>query len=304
MDYGSFIQGILSFYGQEQAQKLTQQQIDTYKEQLANLQGIPLPSLPNITPEQLGAAASSQVYSDPALRQNQQDSLSEYNNIDQQGGLDFKTRADINNLLNQTESSAQSGAASIRQHLQGTGQLGSGADIAMQQGNAQANASRANTDAWQQASEAQTNRMQALAGKTSLATNMRGEDLAEKQSRAAAQDARDTWNAQSRDKADYYNSGLPQQQFNNQVSKVTGSFAPGSNLASAYGNASNNAANFWSGLGYAANKGTQTLGGSGSGGGGGGGGGVNPDDPNSVYGQGTNYGGSDPSDWENPYGGY
>jgi hypothetical protein len=304
MDTGALMQMIVSYIGEEKAANLTQQQIDIFRKQIADMRGIPLPQLPNVTPEQLGAAAQSKVYSDPALRQQEQDSLSEYGNVYNQGGLDFKSRADINELLNQAASSAQSGADSIRQHLQGTGQLGSGADIAMQMGNGQAAAQRGGEAALQTAALAEQRKMDALAAKTGLAGKMRGEDLSEKTARAQAQDARDEWNAASRSKAGYYNAGLPQQQFQNQVTKVTGGFAPGSNLAGAYANEAQGQRGFWSGMGAGAHQAMDSMGRSSGGGGGGSGGGVNSDDPNSVYRNGTNYGGSNPDEWNNPYGGY
>lgn len=301
MDYGTMLQMIMGMVGQQQAGAMTQQQIDVLKGQIAQMAGIPLPNLPQITPEQLGQAAQSGVYADPALKQSEQDSLSEYGNIYGQGGLDFKAKADINSLLNQANSNAQSGAASIRQHLQGTGQLGSGADIAMQQGNAQSAAQRGNANAMSTAALAEQRKMDALANKTKLASSMRGEDVNEKNARAAAQDARDQWNAASRQNAQQYNAGLPQQNFNNAVTKTTGAFAPGTNLAAAYANEGNATRGMWGNLGAAAAYGAKGVG---SGTSSGGSSAVNPDDPSSVYKGGTNYGTSDVTDWENPYGGY
>lgn len=302
MDYGTMMQMIMGMVGQQQAGAMTQQQIDVLKGQISQMAGIPLPNLPQITPEQLGHAAQSQVYSDPALRGQEQSALSDYGNIYSQGGLDFTAKADMNDLLNQANSSAQSGADSIRQHLQGTGQLGSGADIAMQMQNAQGAAQRGSDAALKTASAAEGRRTDALGNMAKLSSSMRGEDVSEKNARAAAQDSRDQWNAASRQSAQQYNAGLPQQNFNNQITKTTGAFAPGTNLAAAYANESNATRGMWGNLGAAAAYGAKGVGNGPSSGGGGTQ--VNPDNPSSVYSGATNYGGSDPSEWQNPWGGY
>jgi hypothetical protein len=302
MDMGAFLQAILSMVGEENAQSLTQEQIDVYKKQIAQMAGIPLPEMPNITPEQLGQAAAAGVTADPRLKQTENDTLADFGNIYSQGGLDFRTRADLNDALGQSASNAQADQQSIRQRLQGTGQLGSGADIAMSMAGASSAAQRGNSNAFKTAALGEQRKMDALKERGSLASQMRGEQYSEDMKAAMAKDARDQWNAESRSRAQQYNAGLPQQQFQNQVTKVTGGFAPGSNLAQAYANSADSTRGLWSGLGYAANKAWNGGPGSGSGGQGGGGGGgggyANADDPNSVYKYGTNYGGSDPSEWE------
>lgn len=305
MDYGTLIQLAMSMYGEQAAKNMTAEQLRIFERQVNAMEGLQLPDLQQLKPEQLGPSASGGIEADPHTKQTEEDVLAEMGNLYGSGGLDFRDKASLAELLDSANQQAQSQQAGIRQQLQGTGQLGSGADIAMRMGAAQGAAQRGGDAAMKQASIAAGRRMDLLHSRGSMASSMRGEDFNERMRAAAARDAREQWNAASREKAGYYNAGLPQQQFNNRLTKITGSFAPGSNLAAAYGNEAQGQRSFWSGLGASAKYGADAYGRpSGGGSGGDGGPHLQSDDPNWTYRNGTDYGGSDPNDWENPYGGW
>jgi hypothetical protein len=93
---------------------------------------------------------------------------------------------------------------------------------------------------------------------------VRGQDWAEAAQTAGARDARAESNVGRREKANYYNAGLPQQNFTNKMSKNTGQLAPGNNLAAFHGNQAQSQRDFWGNMGAAAAANNSSGGGSNS----------------------------------------
>jgi hypothetical protein len=247
------------------------------------------------------------VRSDPAQREQELEMMSQLRDVYNHGGLDLQSRAALNDAMNRASVQGNSARRALADSFAARGQLGSGAQLAMGNQTAQNQANASNQAALDAAASGDQRKMAALSAYGQAASQLRNQDFSEASARAKAQDEANLWNASAQEKANYYNNGGRQQQaFQDAMQRATGAVSAGNNLAGFYGTQQQMGLNM---LGNAVQTATGAAGkaASGSGGGGGGqgygsGGSVNPDDPNSVYQNGVNYGGSDAGDWANPYG--
>lgn len=262
MDFSSIINGAVQLGGALAAGKLTQEQFNLFQQQLADVHGISLPDLKNIVATHLGPSAMESIPQDTGLKDQQLESLGTLQDIIDQGGMTLADQVAQEAATSKAQAADRSSRASIANSLQSRGQLNSGANLVLQgqAGQSFANASRQSGQ--EAAAAAQARRLQALDDVSNTAGKVRSEDFSEASQKAKSQDAINQWNAGAAEKANYYNAGLPQQQFTNEMSKVGAAANPTNNLAGAYANEASGVRSTAAGLGNAAGS---AFGSSGSG---------------------------------------
>ncbi len=259
IDYGSLIQAGVNLVGAMEAGKLTAEQFALLKKQLADMAGIPLPQLEQVIATHRGPSAMSQIPQDAALRSKQMESLGGLQDIIDQGGMTLDDRVAQEEAMSRAAGADRSTRAGIASDLQQRGQLDSGANLVLQGQAAQSNMNANRQSGMEAAAAAQHRKLQALDDVSRTAGSVRGQDFSEASAKAAAQDQIDAWNAGSAEKANYYNAGLPQQQFNNQMQKASGQAGASNNLAGAYGNEAQGVRNQFAGYGQALGQGVNSA---------------------------------------------
>jgi hypothetical protein len=114
------------------------------------------------------------------------------------GGYTPEEEAALRNIQSQTAAQAAAQQATLAQQFQQRGTLGSGAQLAMAQSAGQAAAQRAGMQGLQTAAEAQRRAFQAMQGLGGLGTSVRGQAYGEAERRAAAEDEKKRFEANSR----------------------------------------------------------------------------------------------------------
>jgi hypothetical protein len=261
MDYSALIGMIGSAAGEAQAGKLSAQQQRILEDLYAQLRDTPLPDLKDVDPTQLGPTAMEDVRSDPDQRQQQLEALTSLRDIFEHGGFNLEDRAAMAEAMNRANVSGSAQRHALAGEFAQRGQLGSGARLAMGNMDAQGAANRSSQAGQDIAARGEARRMGALNNYADLAGRLRSQDFGESSARAQAKDAADRWNAGAREKANYYNAGLAQQQFGNSIAKATGQQNAGTNLAGFFGNEAQGTRNQYAGYGRAAAEAVKGSGG-------------------------------------------
>jgi hypothetical protein len=113
-----------------------------YLQQAANDGNIPLPDLQKIAAETLGPSAMESVSTDPRLESAQYAALDKLQGISDAGGYTLTDEANLNRILGKTNRAANAQNAAVREDMAARGVGGSGAEVAMQLANNQAQAQR------------------------------------------------------------------------------------------------------------------------------------------------------------------
>jgi hypothetical protein len=203
---------------------------------LAAYQGLATPGIDEqrVNPYTQGDTAYGGIQVDPREKEAQFAALRALTDQANQGGMtaqDRETFQQSQDLANQQE---QSNRAALAQHYQSMGQLGQGAQLAMQLQGQQGAANRLNRAGMSQAAQAQMRALQARMGAGQLGGEMRGQDYGEQAAKAAAQDRINQFNTANRNQGQYYNSGLYQQQYDNQARRAGGLAGAYDSRANAY----------------------------------------------------------------------
>lgn len=250
--WGAIIQMLIGAMGDQQAGKLSAQQLDQFKQQLADIAGIPVPELERITAQQLGPSAMEGIQRDERLRGDQLSSLEALKDIANNGGMSLSDRVGFEQAQGENDAADNRRRQGILSNMAQRGQADSGAALVAQLSSAQDAANRGRAAGQQFAARGEDRRLAALKDIAAGAGNLREQDFGEAKAKAAAQDAINQWNAGAREKANYYNAGLGQQDFTNRLSKATHNAGPLNNLASYYGNEAQGTRNQYAGYGKAA----------------------------------------------------
>jgi hypothetical protein len=229
----NYIALAMAVLGNEKAGQYTQQELNLLGQQLARIQGVGLPNLPQVSADQLGPSAEAQLSPDEGLRGKQLAAISELQNQIDQGGLDYEGKAQLNEATQAAANQQHRAMAGVAADAAARGQLNSGNRLLMDMNSAQSGANAARSTGLATAAQAQQRRLAAIQEAAGLTSQLRGEDFSEKDAAARAKDLRDQRNAAAREKAQYYNAGLPQQAFNNAMAKATGTGNPTNALAAA-----------------------------------------------------------------------
>lgn len=232
--------------------------------------------------------ALQNVQLDPRLAKTQMDNLQLLNKIATSGGMTPEDKAALQLALNRVEAdqNARNQALLQQQDMRGVGS--SDMATAMRSQQAQSSANRAAEAALQTQAEARQRALNAMMASSDLARQMEGADyqrqaaLAEnlnqrEAANVAAQNAAmarniaqqnataqfnlqnkqniANQNVSTRNQAQQYNKGLVQQQFQNQLSRLSGMSGSGTNQAQNLQNQAQQTANMWSGIGSGAGQG-------------------------------------------------
>jgi hypothetical protein len=199
--------------------------------------------------EALGPSRFEEIAMDPRLQAAQMAALEGITGVTEAGGLDAQSRLNLEEGLGRVAGSEQARLQQLREDPT----LGQGQKLALQ-ANAVQGAGQGGRDiALQSAAQAQQARMAALGQQSNMASEMQGRQLQLSGQKASAADTIAQFNTQQRmgvqaqnlgarqaianqstatkNQQEMYNKGLIQQQFQNQMAKVTGVTGAQSNLA-------------------------------------------------------------------------
>lgn len=222
-----------------------------------------------ITPEQIAAvnqapSAYNGITLNGADQAAQSNALAGYQDIANSGGLDANAKLGIQQAVDAANIQSRGAQGAIMQSAQAQGQGGGDFALTQRAIAAQGASNNAATQGLQQAAEAEANRQNALASLGSLGGSMQAQNLGQQNTVAGAQNTINATNQGYQNNANvgnvannmsaqgsnvanaqgvnaantaanqnnaYYNAGLPQQQFNNEMAKANG--AAGVNQAQA-----------------------------------------------------------------------
>ncbi len=175
-----------------------------------------------IQAQEQGRSELGNIQSDAQARMAEQQAIAKLQELADNGGLslaDMKALNDIQANLNRNNSARQQGLAN---QYAARGQLGSGAQLAMDLSNQQNAAMNANDAGESAAAQAQARALQAILQKGSLARQMGNDDYQRQAAAAAANDAINARNAAARTDANKYANTIKGQGFADKLSIAKG----------------------------------------------------------------------------------
>jgi hypothetical protein len=253
-----------------------------------------------VNPNQIQVAAQApsaynDISLDPATRAAQMAALSSYQDIANAGGLDPAAKLALQQTIDAANVQSQGAQGAIQQQAQAMGQGGGDFALTQRAIAAQGASNNAATQGLETAAMAEANRQAALNQMASIGSNVNASDYAQAQAKANAQNTINATNQAATNAANtgnvanklqagefnvgtaqgvnaantaanqgqvYYNAGLPQQQFNNELAKAGGIAGVSSQQANAAQNAQNAGLGFTGSLlGTAGTLGATAMGG-------------------------------------------
>lgn len=243
----------------------------------------------NITAQQLGPSQLGSIAPNAQDEAQQQEAISELQDIQNRGGLNLSDQAALDQIQAQLNQNNSARANATANQYAARGELGSGAQMAMDLANNQNAATTANAAGQSAAAQAQQRAMQAVLQKAQASRTMENDQYARQAAAASANDAIAQHNANYATDAGKYNNTLAGQSFQDQLSKLKGETTLTGDLNNTLLGSANGNANTVKGL---AQGGSNLLGGLGSGGSSGGSGGSGSStDSGDDGGTGAGYGG-------------
>lgn len=246
-----YLQQALAQYAQLQTPTVQSEEVNNLPQE--TVQG-------QITPEQIQSidqapSAYNNIALDPATRQAQMNALTGYQDIANSGGLDANAKLGIQQTIDAANQQSQGAQGAIQQQAQAMGQGGGDFALTQRAITAQGASNNAAAQGMQMAAEAEANREAALTQLSSIGGSINSSDYNQAAGKASAQNAinatnqgyqnsanvgnvannmsaqgSNVANAQAVNAANttakqnnaYYNASLPQQQFNNELAKASG----------------------------------------------------------------------------------
>ena len=206
---GSGILGyILSAPDQERANQLINAAVDEFGQ-------LDVPKLEQMVAEEVGPSAYEQLRTDPRLKSAQYAALDRLERSATEG-LTLDDKAAQNEALKAAARQESAGRQRIAEDFQARGQLGSGAQLAMQLQNQQGAAERGNDISMRTAANAQRRMFDAMMQSGKMASELRGQDFDEQSRIAQARDAVARYNAGARQSARAQNINNQQWLYNAQ----------------------------------------------------------------------------------------
>lgn len=248
---GGVLGYILSMDDREAAEALIKQSLD-------EAGNINLPALEKLVAQQVGPTEFAKIQTDPALKAAQYQALNKLQEVSDGGGFTMEDKAALNKVTNRNARMANSRNANATEAMQARGIAGSGAEFAMRQANNAAANEADNQQGLDIAGMAQKRALDAILARGQMGGNMRGQEYDEKSRAAQAQDQINQYNANAKSKADEYNAGLAQQNYNNQLSKYGVQSGARAQMAGVHQNNAQATQNMVSGAASGAAKGVQT----------------------------------------------
>lgn len=215
---------------------------------------IPLPVLQQMVAQQLPPSQQAQVFADPNLQGDQSAALGELQNLSDSGGMTLTDKVNNDQLQQQAAQKAQALRQSIVNVLSRQGVQPGGVSAALQLGAARDQQAAGANAAAQTAADARKRATEAVLQKGQLAGQMRTQGVQEASARATAADQIAKYNADATQKAQQYNLGIPQQQFENQTQRAQGIAGTGQAQAQFDTNNANRTQQFTSDFGAGVGK--------------------------------------------------
>jgi hypothetical protein len=229
------------------AQEAMQRAADAYN--------IPLPVLQQMVAEQLGPSAMESVYADPNLQAAQSDALGGLQRISDSGGMTTEDRVNDEMLQRDAAQRAMAQRKAIVNTLSRSGVNPGGVSAALQLGAARDQQESGALAGAQTAADARRRAMQAVLQRGQMAGQERTQGFQEASARAQSRDLINQYNAKARERAQTYNLGLPQQQYQNQMNRAAGISGQQRAYADSLTGRANQTASMWSDLGAGVGKG-------------------------------------------------
>lgn len=232
---------------------------------------------------------------DPSTRAAQIAALTQYQNITDNGGLDANAKMALQQVIDAAKVQSQGAQGAIQQEAQARGQGGGDFDLTQRAIAAQGASNNAATQGMAAAAEAEANREAALNQMANIGGSVNAADYGQAANKAASQNTINATNTAATNAANtgnvtnaintgefnvgnaqgvntrntaakqgnvYYNAGLPQQQFNNELQKAGGIAGVNTSQAGAAQQAAaNNAAMTGQLIGTAGTIGATAMGG-------------------------------------------
>lgn len=248
MIYAAIIAAAASLIGaaiaageEEKARAIRQSIADKYHD-------LPLPVLDKVVAQKLPPDAAERYMKSTQSTQMQSDVLSKYKEVIDEKGETADDRAAYLRMQQQAGGISNSAQSAVQRGMANRGLEGSGMSFALQQQGAQSAANRANAMGVQEAADSRHRYMDALGQAGSLSGQMRGQELQTLQ----AQDAINEFNARQQSDADFRNQQIPQQNFDNKMSKMAGESNAMNGVANDYDRGAQGARSTAAGIGNAA----------------------------------------------------
>ncbi len=224
---GSATGAAMGSIDQQKAMELIKASVDEYGK-------INVPKLQQLVLQQNKGTELANVKDDPTYRSQQNAADAQLDDVIRSGGLTLADKAALNAIRNRSAQTESAGRHAIENSMAARGTLDSGSQLAMQlQGNQQSANELARADE-SQAAQAQARAFQAIRERAQLAGQGLDRTNAMKTRAAQAQDAINAGNTAIMNTANQYNAGIPQQQFNNDLTLAGAKSQPGYALAGAY----------------------------------------------------------------------
>lgn len=220
---------------------------------MESVQGTVTPA--NIQVADQAPSAYNNISLDPATRAAQMNALSQYTNIADTGGLDANAKLALQQTIDATNEQSQGAQGAIMKSAQAEGQGGGDFALTQRAIGAQGASNTGATQGLQAAAEAEANREAALSAMANIGGGINASDYAQAAAKAASTNTINATNTAAKNAANtgnvtndinagefntntaqgvnaanttagqnkvYYNAALPQQQFNNELSKANG----------------------------------------------------------------------------------
>lgn len=259
MGWGALAQGLIGLVGESHAREQASREETLRRQALARILGIPEPELERVAPELLGPSAEEGVQADPELVAQQRAVLSRLLEMSK-GGLDIADRSALEDALAKSARNDAASRSAIANQFAARGQLGSGAELAMQLANQQQSSDQAHNIGMRTAADAQRRAYEALSQSGTMAGRLRDQGVHEAARRAQAKDAIAKYNNAAINRGRERNASLGQQQFDNRLRLQAAAGGAGSGLAGMYNQRTQQERDFWGGMGRAANEATKGWG--------------------------------------------
>lgn len=214
---GLGIQGIATLVGELMAGGKEAEAREIMNEAASMYDRLKLPELERAVAQTVGPTAFERITVDPAYKTAQIDALNRLAQISDEGGLTLSDKAAMNQILGDLAQRDAASRAATREEMQARGTLGAGAELASRLTGQQQTAQLASQRGMDIAGQAQQRALDAIMQRGALAGDIRGQEFGEQSSLAQARDAIARYNAAASERAQGYNLGLAQQQFQNKL---------------------------------------------------------------------------------------
>ena len=214
---GLGIQGIATLVGEMMASGKEAEAREIMAQAAKMYDAVDLPKLEQAVAQELGPSGFERIAVDPAYKSAQLDALARLGQIADEGGMTLADKAAMNQITGQLARRDAAARGAIREDMQARGTLGAGAELASRLAAQQESSQIASERGLGVAAQAQQRALDAIMNRGAMAGDIRRQEYGEQSDLARARDMINQYNASAKERAQGYNLGLAQQQFQNQM---------------------------------------------------------------------------------------